>query len=209
MSLPRLSTSCVKGSRPRGFTLLEVAVCLLILGLLTGTATLSLRGVKQNVDFETWGDQLTAFDRQTRQRAEQQGRPWQILIDVEDGRLLSQPSTNNASVPRLASYTPGNSGDYQSHPGAGAVLGMPRGWELINATTDDENTAHTTGGQIPVLVSTRGLTPTYVLHLRNENKQNRWLLASGGSGQWIETDDEETVDNIFGALRDTPSHDTD
>ncbi|MEM8738833.1 MAG: prepilin-type N-terminal cleavage/methylation domain-containing protein [Planctomycetota bacterium] len=173
--------------RGQAFTLIEVAVCLLIFGLLTGTAALSLRGLQRNVDIDAWVERAVQLDHQTRRRAEQQGRPWRVVVDLTQQSLWAEP------VEELIDFR-------------GAQLRVPRGWTLRETYTSGDQAAVTasttaTTRQVVLLCSTQGVMPTYALRLSNEHKQHRGLLIVGGSGQQIELQDEQTIENLFAALR--------
>ncbi|MEM9916318.1 MAG: prepilin-type N-terminal cleavage/methylation domain-containing protein [Planctomycetota bacterium] len=171
--------------RGRGFTLIELAVCLIILGLLTGTAALSLRGLQHNMDLETWDEQIAQLDHLTRQRAEQQGKPWRMVFDLERQRVWAEP--------QLSLETPSKN------------LKVPRGWALDEVLTSDEQANYAyprTTRQVTVTCSTQGVTSTYALRLSNSKTGHKHqVLVVGSSGQRIELNDEHSIEDIFTALR--------
>lgn len=175
-----------------GFTLLELSVCLVVLGLLGGTAALSLRGVRRNVDLETWSERFVQLDQRVRQRAERQGRPWRLVVDLHDQAIWAEPI---APAP-----APGKSGHRGIDSPPGSTLAPPTGWTLAAVRTTEEPIVGTTR-QAVVPCSTHGVSPTYAVQLRNSQDHSRWLLVAGGSGQWTPTDDDTTIDNLFATLR--------
>lgn len=173
-------------------------MCLVILGLLTGIASLSLRGMQKNLSLESWVEQLKQLDHRTRQRADSQGRSWRLVIDLESETLWSEPTESSAR-----------------HE-AKTVLHAPKGWRLAEAWTDRERaayfTSHSThgltsgGGQVVAICSTQRVTPSYAVELENEQGESCWLFVAGGSGQWIRTQDEQEIKNIFAALQYAAGH---
>lgn len=191
----QLGVPSKRKTRRSGFTLLELSVCLVILGLLSGTAVMSLSGVQRNVDLDTWSERFVQFDQRTRQRAQAQGQPWQLILDLQAQTIHSTPTLGSAS--------PGNS---DADTQGGSTLLPPTGWTLVTVRTgddQDEFAGSSTTHQAVVLYSTHGVTPTYAVQLRNQHEQVRWLLVAGVSGQWTLTDhdDHHSIDNLFAALR--------
>lgn len=169
----------------RGFTLIEVAVCLVILGLLTGTAALSLRDRQHNLDLDTWTERFATLDHQTRERAESQGKPWLIVVDFEQQRIWNEAANE---INR----------DTDSYG-----LSMPGGWELVTAITQrsDSNHTSTIRGQEVFTYATNQVSHSYALGLRNDNDETLWLMTAGGTGQILTTDHEDDIEDIFAALR--------
>lgn len=188
IGLPRVpsiaSRHGLRSFRGRGFTLIEIAVCLVILGLLTGLAALSLRGVQRNVDMETWVERVAALDRQARDRAERQGQPWRLVLDVQQQRIWNEST------------------DESGQDKSSTELGTPQGWELaaVQVHRGDAAREFVNGGQDTVLCATHGVSPSYAIELRNEQGESFWLMVAGGSGQWTTTRNEQEIQDIFAAL---------
>ena len=76
VSLPR-----PRGWR-RGFSLIEMIAVLVVAGLMTGLAAVSLRGVTQVGRLDDAADRLRLLDERVRGLAERERRPWQIVLDA-------------------------------------------------------------------------------------------------------------------------------
>jgi len=181
-----------------GFTLIEIAACLVILGLLTGAAALSLRSIKHNVDLDTWVERFAQLDRQTRQRAQDQGRPWRIVIDLQQNRLWSEPSESNPhGIPRSTRSTRNTSTTR-------TTLLLPRSWALTEARTDNEQADLSSSAprQVVVTISSQGVSPTYAIGLTHTTLPSSLsLLVAGGSGQPLRISDVQQIKDIFASLR--------
>ena len=186
---------------PWGFTLVEMAVSLAVMALLTGIAVLNLQGLRKNADLDTLVDQIVQLDRQARRQAESRGRAWQIVFDLDRQQMWSQSaetsvhSESDSESPRI--YVPDH-------------LRL----EQMKATGYRSELSLIETGQTAVLVSARGASPTYGLRFRRIGGPDvpaadfTDLLVVGGSGQ-IHLDPhssrETPFPHIFELLR--PSRD--
>ena len=76
-------TSCLR----HGFTFIELAVCLVIIGLLSAVTVVSLTGRHRTLKFEDVLNQVEQFDRRSRLRTVHSGQKSLIRIDARHTRL--------------------------------------------------------------------------------------------------------------------------
>lgn len=167
-----------------GFSLIEVAAVLVVLGLLAGAASLSLRSVGRNFDFEQWVERATGLDRQARERAQRDGLPRRVVIDLDGQTMLEEPIASNRDA---EVETPMN-------------LEPPRGWACSDAwRIDGEDTdwrlpeIRGSSGGLSIHVSSDGFGASYAIALRDEAERRRWLVVAGGSGQATIFNDERLL----------------
>ena len=181
----RVGLSRGTNRRIAGFTLVEIAACLVIVGLLTGVAALSLRGAQRNLDLDSWVEQMTVLDQSTRQRAQSQGVAWRLVFDLNESTVWSETSA------KLAQEQNGN------------PLWMPRGWRIrdvrVHRNTRSPDLSRSEQEVLGFAMS--GVSRSYAVELENENDARFWLLIAGGSGQWMTMNHEDQVQDIFAALR--------
>lgn len=80
--MERRGCCVVTGLRPRpgAFSLIEVIAVLVVAGLMTGLAAVSLRGVTRIERLDDAADRLRLLDERVRVLAERERRPWNIVI---------------------------------------------------------------------------------------------------------------------------------
>ena len=179
-----------------GFSLIEVAAVMLIVGLLAGTAALSLRGVGLNVDLEGWVEQAATLDRRARERAQRDGVPRGVVVDLEAQTMWVE----RAGVMQR-----------QDEEAASNKLLPPKGWRYVDAGHLDGDLASLSNetknfrgrGQVSFTVASDGFGDSYAVELRDRADRLRGWLVAGGSGQTTMYDDErlwrETLQTLVAA----------
>lgn len=197
-----------RGLSASGFTLVELAVVLLLIGLLSGVASLKLAGIKQAAQPTYWAQHIGMQDRQARERSQQTGSPFDLIFDLEAQQLRIEPTdpttkqeletptltmTNNWRIQRIW-RPPGSSQTSRSTTTGDTV----RSKSVQNMP---QTTRATDRGQVPIRISSKGWSSDYALQLIGPNNQTVLLVTSGltGTTQRIEplTDAQTTVDNLL------------
>ena len=188
-----------------GFTLIETLACLVIVGLLAGGAALSLRGLSRNIQAEAWLQRVVHLDTTMRLRAEAQGRPWRLIVDLERQRLQATPGPDSSPY-RSYVQSGGNSGGTLTLP-------VPPSLHVERLVVNPESVSGGTGdvasapaemgsGQVALTCSPLGLAPSYALILRDNDHRTVYLLVLA-SGQPRVINDEEAFDNLLASLGGT------
>jgi prepilin-type N-terminal cleavage/methylation domain-containing protein len=167
--------------KTQGFTLLELAVVLLILAIVAGAVTLHLETPLRRARMRDLVDDFAAFDRFTRTQAREQDRPLRLEADLGTGRLRW---TNDLGTETL-----------------GAPLLLPSDYRIARMFVRGQDLV---GGCAAVSCSRQGLMPTYALLLAGSGRTSQWILVAGLTGQCVEMDSEDAVRKTFAALRPRP-----
>ena len=162
----------------RAFTLIEIMVVVLVLGLLTTLAAWSFSGPLRRAQLDEAVEQLRYLDATTRQLARDSGRPVTIAIDIDTSAVSRHEQARDGPAV------------YRAPLAAGARI------ERVRTTTQDR-----TGGTAQIEVSPLGLSPSYAV-LVTGPKWRRWVFVSGLGAQVGVISDDSQVASIFAAARD-------
>ena len=154
----------------RAFTLIEVMLVVLLIGLLAGAAAMSFARPLRAARAREAIAQVSAFDAAARQVARRSGGAVQIVIDAYEQRFVRREQGRDVSSYRL-----------------------PDGLriEQVRTGNDERDTSQRT-----VNVSAHGWSRTYAVRVVGPDL-DRWLLVAGLSGQVSVIEDESTVDDIL------------
>ena len=161
--------------RRSAFTLLELLLVLVLLGLMAGAATLKLVPLVQTGALEATLKRLEELDRLARHRARSARAASRLVFDFDGGGARQVDAAGNAS-------------------GAPVRLGRCR---LEEVRTHD---GRWRSGTCAVNVSPLGLTQTYALRIRGGEGSTRWLLFAGLGGECEVIDDDSKVERVFAPL---------
>ena len=161
----------------RAFTLVEVAVVILIMGIMAGAVTLRLASPMHRAGLATAVAEIGSFDHLTRTQAREADRPMRLVIDLAEGRLLR---TTEEGDP------------------LGTTFALPSGYRLARLLVADRTIY---SGSTSLCCSRLGATPTYAVLVEAPDGQKRWVLVAGLTGQTMESDDEKEVQGILDAAR--------
>lgn len=89
-------------SEPHGFTLLELLVVVALVGILTGTVVVSIRGVDAEQRLKGSAEQLAYRLELARQYALQRNREWGIYVDEEGIRFAEFDPDRSAWIEQTA-----------------------------------------------------------------------------------------------------------
>jgi len=158
----------------KGFSLVEITVVLVILGLAAGTVALNYRGPLRDLGLRDLAHQVVSFDRLTRVQAREQDRSLRLVFDL--GANEVRRVETDGLTERGERLVP--SGDYRLEK---VRVGQ------VESTT----------GCTVVPCGRLGLTPSYAVSLRGPGGQQRWLVVSGLTGLVEELDDGKELAEIF------------
>ncbi len=169
-----------RASRQRGFTLLETVAVLLIVALLAGAVMLSPSQWFQSARLKDAADRVVFMDRVARQHAQRSGQAVDLVFDIEHGKLYRRQSQG------------GESGREKGHR-----LSMPSGFEMEKIIVHNRQNEW---GQANVPFSKQGHTPSYAVRITGPNDQATWLVVAGLTGQVLEFDSQDEVEDVFEQL---------
>ncbi|MEM1108471.1 MAG: type II secretion system protein [Planctomycetota bacterium] len=168
----------VLGRPSRGFSMIELIVVLVLLGITSGLAATSLRGTQQVVDGAMLQRQLVDFDQRVRQRAERSGAVRRVALDLDAATFTETGEDDTFTKPLTWSKNGGNGARVSR------VWTPERGWVRR--------------GQVTWNCSSDAVTPTYALELslyEGQDAAEIWLVA-GASGQWTRMDEGQRSGEI-------------
>lgn len=160
-----------------GFTLTELMVVLLVMGIVAGAVTLSLAGPKRRAELDDVVGEVVQFDLLARQYAARHGRAVQLVFDMDAGRVLR---TEKGAVRerRPAVYVP------------------PEGYRLGELRLAGKRLA---GGRAALWCSVRGYTATYAVRVDGPSGR-RWVLFAGLTGEASVFEDEKELEQTLSLL---------
>ena len=159
----------------RGFSLIEVAVVILILGIMAGAVTLRLAGPLGRANLGTIMAEAASLDHLARTAAREQGRPVRLVIDLGEPALCAA-GEDGADL--------------------GPAYRLPSGYRLARLYLGNQTF---NSGQTAVQCSRLGHTATYGLEVEAPSGQRRWLLVVGLTGQTVECENEAELRGILDA----------
>ena len=159
-----------------GFTLVEVSVTVVLLVLVAGTVSLSLRGNLQASRSELAYEQLQLVDRQTRVLAKRSGRSVELQFDVAGNRIVRSEANRTPSV--LESGV-----SMREVLGSKTGMGQKRGRQVGFTTVEFRGD---------------GSGSSYAVCLPVGRERSEWIVFAGGSGQSLRTNDEREVERLLG-----------
>ena len=164
--------------RREGFSLIEMTIVLLILGIAAGAVALRMHGPMRRAQLADVVDQVTHFDRLARTHAREHDRPLRLVVDLATGRLWR---TDERGV--QDGFPP---------------LALPERYRIARLVVRNQDVTY---GSVSLTCSRRGLTPSYALLLTGPGGQSKWIVVAGLTGQHVEVDSEDAVKKILAATR--------
>jgi len=163
-----------------GFTLIELAVCLVVMGLLAAMTAVSLRGAARMHRMEDVVDQLRTMDQMTRTSAVRFDRPTTLHFDIEGGVVVR-------NVEQVA-------GDLA------VQWNLPSGIAIEGVRVQGHAWADR---RVDVQYAPAGYSGTYAIGLRSADGAEAYCLIAGLTGQMTQVESREHVDAIFESLATT------
>ncbi|MEM6471125.1 MAG: prepilin-type N-terminal cleavage/methylation domain-containing protein [Planctomycetota bacterium] len=152
----------------RGFSLIELVIVLVILGIIAGFATQRLRGVTARKSLADATDRIRAFDTALRREALVNRKPVAARIDRGSSMLIVRSSPTQEF--RL--------------PGRVTIQSIVMGREFA-------------GPQDSLMARSDGASQSYAIELRCD-ESTRWVMVAGGSGQMKVFADRQAVAMLLG-----------
>ena len=166
--------------RRSGFSLVELTMVLLILGLVSAAVALNVRAPAAQVGMKACVDDVVAFDRLTRTMACELDRPLRLVVDLGAGQLRRTDERGGAEE--------------------GRILTIPSGYRL----TDLRLAGRSVPGGAALNCSARGLMPTYAVLVEGPGGVKQWVLLAGLTGQEWKPKDEREVQDILRTIEAWP-----
>ena len=164
-----------RSARRGGFTLLELTVVCVLLGLAAAAAVWSVRRPVAAARAELAAERLLAADAAARTLARRRGRPVRLELDLAAGALA-----------RL--------GDGGSGGGAGRTVVASD----IPAGRFRRAGASVRGGRATWTVRADGTSPSYAVELTGGGEEP-WVLVAGGTGRAVRLPDAAAVAALLAA----------
>jgi prepilin-type N-terminal cleavage/methylation domain-containing protein len=174
ISSPCLRVSVVKRYVPRrAFTLVEIMLAVLLMGLLASAAALSFSKPLQAARAQDAAEQIRFFDESCRLAARRFGREVWIVFDLSGGTL---------------SRKEGGRETYRSQ--------LPHGCRISAIRTSEHRASD---GELEIPCSPLGITHTYAVRI-DSPASKQWLLVSGLGGTVTRINDDTKLDSIFSTI---------
>jgi prepilin-type N-terminal cleavage/methylation domain-containing protein len=159
----------------RAFTLIELIVVIVIMGLLATLAVLSTGGMMDRYQLSQAAETIEIFDARARRSAHSLRQPIRAIIQPNQRRLVIASPGGNTSRSVAAQFR------------------LPRAVEIAEIRLRRRVTA---AGNFEIDYNRQGSSPTYALRLQR-GKMSRWLVVLGVSGQIVTLKNEGEVDEIL------------
>jgi prepilin-type N-terminal cleavage/methylation domain-containing protein len=161
----------------RAFSLIEVMLVVLILGIVAAAVSLNLTGPMHRARASDLAEEIASFDRLTRTYARRHDRPLRLVIDLSEGRIRRMDGSGTETI--------------------GAPLELGSSWRIARLLVGNQDVDF---GTVSITCSRRGLTPTYAMLLEDRRGPRRWILIAGLTGQPSEMSDEKEIRQTLAAI---------
>jgi type II secretion system protein H len=158
-----------------GFTLVELTVVLLIMGIVAAAVTLKMSGPVSRVKLQDVVKQVKQFDTLTRSYTRQQGKAVRVNVDLSENRIS-----------RL---------DDEGEP-LGRPLQLPSNFKIEKCLIASQQDA---SDMALLKYNSQGMTHSYAIKLADK-LQSKWIIIIGLTGQVVELKNEQEVQEILESL---------
>jgi prepilin-type N-terminal cleavage/methylation domain-containing protein len=187
-----------------GFTLVEILVVVLIIGILAAAASLTLLTRARSATLADVTRRIAFLDATTRHTARRSGQAERIVVDLDKGQIISQELPIDAAEDvRLddSNWT--------------QRIQLPKGFRVDHARLIDQATNGSSGmstriesltapdalgqttGQLTLSCSADGYTPSYAISVTGPQSQRRWIVLLGLTGQTLVAADDQQVRSLL------------
>ncbi len=160
----------------RGFTLIELTIVLLILGIAAGAVSLRMQSPLRRARTKDVLSAIVDFDRTTRSYARMQDKPVLLIIGSRGNRLERSTPDKQKSL--------------------GEKFELPNKWQIIRTLVGPEATSGMIG---EIRISRAGYSPSYAICLKDKNNKRTWMIITGLTGATVFCDNEFQAKNILAA----------
>ncbi len=158
----------------RGFTLIELSIVLVILGIASGAVALRMHSPLQRAQSKEVLSAIVQFDRTTRSYARMQDEPVLLIIGSRGNRLLRTTPDKKKNL----------SGKFE----------LPHKWQIIRTLVGSKATSGMTG---EIRISRQGYSDSYAICLKDKKNRRTWMIVTGLTGAIIFCDNEIQAKNIL------------
>jgi len=160
-----------RSSEPQGFTLLELAVVLLLLTVLLGLVLPEASSLLTDSDLRTSSRRVAGAVAEARNEAMLGGRIWELAIDMESGAFWIAPVGDAAE-----GGTPADAG--KAGPRKRTLAGEVRFLDVMKGQDETQNT-----GRVGIRFHPKGLVEPAVIHLGGRGNRVQTLSIKLFSGR--------------------------
>ena len=164
--------------RSNGMTFIEIVVVVAIIALLAAAVSIRASGWFTSTRFQSVTGQMIYIDSLARQYTRRSGQRVELIFDLSAGEMHRQEPVNES--------------DLRAHR-----FQLPRGYAIKQIQTAYDRVR---SGQATIPCSTLGQTPTYAIQLSGPNQRQQWVVIVGLTGQVVELDNDQAVNNLFAKL---------
>ena len=146
----------------KGFSLIEITMVLLIMGIAAAAVTLRIEPLLHHVTMDQVAADIVDFDRLTRAMARRHDRRLRLVLDTSAGELR-----------RL---------DAAGADSCGRALTLPDNYAIMKVLVRSQDVG---AGTISLSCSRRGFMPTYAVCLADPGGRRQWILLTALGGQEV------------------------
>ena len=150
----------------KGFSLIEITMVLLILGVAAAAVTLRVEPVLHHAQMDQVIQDIVDFDRLTRTLARRHDQQFRLVLDTSVGELRRLDVTGVES--------------------RGRAVALSDNYAITKVLVRSQDVG---AGTISIPCSRRGFMPTYAIRLDGSGGRRQWILLTALSGQEVLMDD--------------------
>ena len=160
----------------KGFTLVELSMVLLVLGIAAAAVALRVQRPLMAANLSDITGSLVDFDRTTRAASRSQDRPLRMVMNLSHGTVTRA--------------------DAAGKPIDGSAVSLPQGYRLARLLVHDKDFRE---GETTIACSRAGCSPTYAILVQTPANTQQWLVFAGLTGQTIQVANDDEAKQILAA----------
>ena len=158
-----------------GFTLIELTVVLLIMGIIAAIVTLKISGPVSQVKLQDVAERIKQFDIHTRSYARQHGKALRVDVDLSKNCISRWDNAGNQ---------------------LGQPLKLPSNFSIEKCQVASQQQVR---NATLLKYSSQGMTHSYAIKLADKS-QSKWIFIIGLTGELVELENEQNVQKIMESL---------